>query len=533
MLFGLRRFRSQRFERIDSVRGGKPLIDNTLHATGREITGIAQRDPSRPAIISTEGTMTFGELDVQVDALAAAFSRAGLQAGDVVALLSRNRPEWMVTYEAALRAGVILLPVNWHLEADDVHYVLTDSGAKALVAESHFIHQAQSAPDAISLRIAIGEPIDGFQTWDEALRSAPIPSPERPRGTQMIYTSGTTGRPKGVRHDPQPSTAAAAAGTAMVAMFGMDGDSGDSMLCTAPLYHSGPSRLCLEWPLGAGVTVILMDRFDPRQALELIDDHAITHAFFVPTMFNRMLTVPDRESFDVSTLRFVLHGAGPCTVAVKQSMFDWFGPVIHEIYAASEGPGTWITPQEWLAHPGSVGRVDPERISIRRDDRSPADIDELGTVWFFSTSQFRYHGDPEKTATTYDESGHWYTVGDRGHIDTDGYLYLSGRTAECINCGGVNIYPARIDEALAAAPGIIDGAAFGLPDEDLGEIVAAAIVIPAGASADEFIESTINFCQQNIGSQLTPRRVFIVDELPRSDAGKLYRSRLVEKYSDR
>ena len=166
--------------------------------------------------------MTFGELDAQVDALAATFSQAGLEAGDVVALLSRNRPEWMVTYEAALRAGVILLPVNWHLEADDVHYVLTDSGAKALVAESHFIHQAQSAPDAISLRIAIGEPIDDFQTWEEALRSAPIPSPERPRGTQMIYTSGTTGRPKGVRHDPQPSTAAAAAGTAMVAMFGMD-----------------------------------------------------------------------------------------------------------------------------------------------------------------------------------------------------------------------------------------------------------------------------------------------------------------------
>ena len=513
------------------------MIDDIRHASGREISAIAQRDPDRPAIITTAGdTMTFGELEEQVDALASTFARAGLEVGDVVALLSRNRPEWMVTYEAALRAGVVLLPVNWHLEADDVQYVLIDSGAKALILDADLAQHAFAAPESIATRIAIGGLIDGFRSWDEAIGRAPdspdpVRSPERPRGTQMIYTSGTTGRPKGVRHDPQPSAGAAAAGTAMVAMFGMNGDDGDSMLCTAPLYHSGPSRLCLEWPLGAGVTVILMDRFEPRSALELIEEHSITHAFFVPTMFNRMLAVPDRESFDISSLRFVLHGAGPCTVAVKQSMFDWFGPIIHEIYAASEGPGTWITPQEWLAHPGSVGRVDPERICIRRDDRSPADPGESGTVWFFSASQFRYHGDPEKTATTYDESGHWYTVGDRGHVDADGYLHLSGRTAECINCGGVNIYPARIDEALLAAPGVIDGAAFGLPDADLGEIVAAAIVIPDGASAEEFIASPIDPCHHQAGSQLTPRRVFIVDELPRSDAGKLYRTRLVERFA--
>lgn len=507
------------------------MIDEHLHSTGREIAAIARRDPDRPAIITTDGgVMTFGELEQSVDAIASAFASAGLDTGDVVALLCRNRPEWMITYEAALRAGVTLLPVNWHLEADDIRYVLTDSGARALVAESTFAEQTDLTTDSLVLRISIGGSFDGAMTWDEAIDLGSAPSPERARGTQMIYTSGTTGRPKGVRHAPQPSAAAAAAGTAMVAMFGMNGDQGDSMLCTAPLYHSGPSRLCLEWPLGAGVAVVLMDRFEPRLALELIDARSITHAFFVPTMFNRMLALPERESFDVSSLRFVLHGAGPCTVATKQAMFDWFGPVIHEIYAASEGPGTWITPQEWLAHPGSVGRVDPERIRIRRDDRTSCDIDELGTVWFFSASKFRYHGDPEKTSTTYDESGEWYTVGDRGHIDADGYLYLSGRTAECINCGGVNIYPARIDEALASSPGVIDGAAFGLPDDDLGEIVAAAIVIPHDADADAIIASTIEHCRGTIGSQLTPKRVFIVDELPRSDAGKLYRSRLVQQF---
>jgi len=508
------------------------VIDETLHSIGREIAAYAERDPNRAAIITTDGAITtFGQLEHDVDALASVFASAGLETGDVVALLCRNRPEWMITYEAALRAGVTLLPVNWHLEADDVTYVLEDSGAKALVAESVFSPQAQGAADSLVLRIAIGGSISGFDSWDDVLTSSSSLAPERPRGTQMIYTSGTTGRPKGVRHDPQPSASAAAAGTAMVAMFGMDGDNGDSMLCTAPLYHSGPSRLCLEWPLGAGVAVVLMDRFEPRRALELINDFSITHAFFVPTMFNRMLAVPDRNSFDVSTLRFVLHGAGPCTVATKRSMFDWFGPVIHEIYAASEGPGTWITPQEWLAHPGSVGRVDPERIRIRRDDRTTADADELGTVWFFSASKFRYHGDPEKTATTYDDSGEWYTVGDRGHVDADGYLYLSGRTAECINSGGVNIYPARIDEALAAAPGVIDGAAFGLHDDDLGEIVAAAIVIPEGSNTEAMINSTIDYCREVVGSQLTPKRVFIVNELPRSDAGKLYRTRLVQQFS--
>lgn len=510
------------------------MIDDSLHASGREIRAVAGRDPDRPAIITADGAITtFGELESEVDALASVISGAGLGPGDVVAVLSRNRPEWIIAYEAALRAGVVLLPVNWHLEVDDVTYVLEDSGARALIAESHFAHQALVAPATIDLRISVGGPIEGFRTWREIITSASGPAPSRPRGTQMIYTSGTTGRPKGVRFPPQPSTTAAAAGTAMVAMFGMDGDAGDSMLCPAPLYHSGPSRICLEWPLGAGVTVVLMDRFDPHAALGLIERHGITHAFFVPTMFNRMLALPHRNDVDVSSLRFVLHGAGPCTVATKQAMLEWFGPIIHEIYAASEGPGTWITPEEWLEHPGSVGRVDPARLCIRRDDRSPADPDEVGTVWFSSPSPFHYHGDAEKTAATYDETGSWYTVGDRGHVDAQGYLFLSGRTAECINSGGVNIYPARIDEALGSAEGVLDGAAFGLPDEDLGEIVAAAIVIEEGADADQIIAATLAHCHRVIGAQLTPRRMFVVAELPRSDAGKLYRQRLTERFTDR
>ncbi len=326
----------------------------------------------------------------------------------------------------------------------------------------------------------------------------------------MIYTSGTTGRPKGVRQETA-TAAGTAIGETMVAMFGLDADRGDTMLCTAPLYHSGPSRICCEWPLGAGATVVLMERFDPRRALELIEEHAISHAFFVPTMFQRMLAVDDRERFDVSSLQFVLHGAGPCTAAVKQRMFDWFGPVIHEIYAASEGPGTWITPDEWLAHPGSVGKVDSARLQIRDDDGAVAPADVDGTVWFASTSPFRYHGDPEKTASTYDASGEWYTVGDRGRVDAEGYLFLTGRSAEVIIVGGVNLYPARIDEVLQAHPDLVDGAAFGLPDEELGEIVAAAVVAGPDAPVD-LEERVMAACRAELGSQMTPRRVVIVDE---------------------
>lgn len=500
---------------------------------GREIAAIATRDPARTAIHWAGGAVTFGDFERDVDALASAMAGAGLEVGDTVAVVCTNRPEWLVVLQASLRAGVRLVPVNWHLESDDVAYVLDDSGARGVFVESTLAHLLRRSRPA-HWTVSIGGVVDGTVEWRSALEAgrARGPSPVRPRGTQMIYTSGTTGRPKGVRHHPTPTSQAAAIGAAMVSMFGMDGDAGDSILCPAPLYHSGPIRLCGEWPLGAGVGVVLMDRFDPRATLELIERHRITHAFFVPTMFQRLLKVGDRTSFDVSSLRFVVHGAGPCARETKEAMLDWFGPVIHEIYAASEGPGTWITPEEWLAHPGSVGRADPTLIAVRRENGTPADPGEEGTVWSRSTSGFSYHGDDDKTAMTYDSSGEWFSVGDRGHLDEDGYLYLTGRTSECIISGGVNLYPRRVDDALATAPGIVDGAAFGIPDDELGEVLVAAVV-PADQDPDErrLQNDVIAHCRSLVGSQLTPHHVFIVDQIPRSDAGKLYRRRLTERFS--
>ena len=489
-----------------------------------EVHELALRFPDRPALILDDATtIDFATLDRRVDALAGWLQTvASVGPGDVVALMATNRPEWVETFQAALRIGARLVPVNWHLQADDAGYVIADAEATVLIVEDQFAATVAAAP-AHTLRLGAD--------YEAALAEARPVDRDRPRGSLMVYTSGTTGRPKGVRQDGPSTAAGAEIGAAMVAMFGLDADRGDTMLCPAPLYHSGPSRICCEWPLGAGAAVVLMERFDPRRALELIEEHGISHAFFVPTMFQRMLAVPDRDRFDVSSLRFVLHGAGPCSRSVKEEMFEWFGPVIHEMYAASEGPGTWITPEEWLAHPGSVGRADPSRMEIRDGDGRRADAGAEGVVWFAATAPFRYHGDPEKTAATFDVTGEWYTVGDRGRIDAEGYLFLTGRSAEVVVVGGVNVYPARIDEVLAAHPDVVDGAGFGLPDEEMGEVVAVAVVPRPGVDPDDVVERVRAACRRELGSQMTPRRVFVVDELPRSDAGKLYRRRLVDRFS--
>ncbi|MEY4131044.1 MAG: long-chain-fatty-acid--CoA ligase [Actinomycetota bacterium] len=507
------------------------MNDGNLAPFGRELSIVAEKYPNHPAVIYGDEQLTFTDFERACEQLASSLVAAGLNEGDVVALLCTNRPEWLITYQAALRAGLVFVPINWHLEADDIDYVINDCKARAVLFEDQFARLLPAKRND-RLFIAIGDSVQGSLHWNEALQQGRQAgeSPIRNRGTQMIYTSGTTGRPKGVKPAQTSSETTSAVGAAMVGMFGMDPARGDKILCPAPLYHSGPSRICCEWPLGAGVGVVLMPKFDAEQALQLIERYEISHAFFVPTMFQRMLKVEQREKYDVSSLRFVLHGAGPCTVAAKQQMFAWFGPIIHEMYAASEGPGTWITPEEWLAHPGSVGKIDPSRIEIRDDNRTALGPDEEGVVWFRSVSGFEYHDDPEKTAATYDETKEWYTVGDRGRIDSEGYLFLTGRTSECIVSGGVNLYPARVDEALALCPDIVDGAAFGIADEDLGEILVAAVI--AKNHADQATAERItDFCRTNVGSQLTPRKIFFVDELPRSDAGKLYRKRLSQQFS--
>ena len=512
------------------------------YATGTEVAVVAAKWPDRVALtLATPDpglapTLTFSQLEANINRLVGAFRAGGLEPGDGVALLCSNRPEWIEVFWATQRSGLRLIPVNWHLEASDVAYVVSDSGARGLVAEAKFAQLAGAAATT-DFRLCVGGDISGFEAYEAALAEQPpdlITDPSL--GTMMIYTSGTTGRPKGVRH-PDPDGAARAGAASITGLFDFRPGEGDVMLCTAPLYHSGPSRICNEWPLGAGIGVVLMNRFDAAQTLELIERHRVTHAFMVPTMFHRLLALPRevRNRHDLSTLRFVLHGAAPTTVESKRAMIEWLGPIVHEMFAATEGFGTWITPTEWLDHPGSVGLANPDAILILDDVGAPVGPDVDGTIYFRSRGAegFRYHEDSTRTAGAHDGTGEWFTVGDMGRVDASGYLYLTGRDADVIITGGVNLYPARIDEALLDHPAVVDACSFGIPDDDYGEIVMAHVIVADGIEPGHDLEAELlEHCRATIGTQMSPRSVVFVDSLPRTEAGKLYRQRVRAPYWD-
>jgi long-chain acyl-CoA synthetase len=348
----------------------------------------------------------------------------------------------------------------------------------------------------------------------------------------MLYTSGTTGRPKGVDRPPVKPAAA-------VNFGGYDDEhGGDVHLCTGPLYHAAPLAFSLATPLAAGATVVVMERWDALHALELIERHRVTHTHMVPTMFHRLLALPDdvRASVDVSSVRFIVHGAAPCPVPVKQGIIDWFGPVVWEYYAATEGTGSFVDSATWLAHPGTVGRPTPPGQVIVGDDRGePLPTGEVGLLYLRAApdgARFNYFKDEAKTASTY--RGDYFTLGDVGYLDDDGYLYLTDRTANLIISGGVNIYPAEVDAVLLEHPAVADAAVIGAPDEEWGEIVVAVVELRDGVEAtDELTADLARHCRERLAGFKCPRRFDVVDALPRADNGKIYKHRLRAEYRER
>jgi long-chain acyl-CoA synthetase len=503
---------------------------------------IAMKQPDLPAVIEPDGTVvSYAELAARADQAGRGLRALGLRPGDCVAGMLSNSSAVLALFFAAMETGLYVVPVNWHLAAAEVAYILGDSGAGAFVADERFAAVATAAADQAGIapdaRFAVGA-VPGF-TPLSFLGAGGEGRPEgRTQGAPMVYTSGTTGRPKGVRRaltgaDPDDVPAAS---TWFFALFGLAPFAGHVHLCCSPLYHTAVLNFATI-SVQLGHPVVLMDGFDPETMLALIQRHRVTHTHMVPTQFRRLLALPAdvRSAYDVGSMRAAIHSAAPCPQEVKRKMLDWWGPVITEYYAATEGGGTGITAQEWLERPGSVGRPwlgSEVRILDEHGDDLPTG--QRGLVYMrMGTTTFDYHKDREKTAAA--RAKGMFTVGDIGYLDADGYLYLCDRKGDMIISGGVNIYPAEIESELSCHPAVADVAVFGIPHEEWGEEI-KAVVQPADgvAPGPDLTAQLLAFLAGRIARFKLPRTIDYVAELPRDPNGKLYKRRLRDPYwSDR
>jgi long-chain acyl-CoA synthetase len=504
--------------------------------------GIAATTPQEQALIEPDGrTVSYGELAAAADRIGRGLQALGLRPGDAVAGLLPNSGAMIALTFAALETGLYMVPVNSHLTAAEVAYILQDSGAAAFVADERFAQAAVAAAGEAGIepdrRFAVGD-IPGFAPLAALGGAATLGSSDRPdprtSGALMMYTSGTSGRPKGVRRaltgaDPDQAPMAA---PWFFSLFGLKPFDGHVHLCCSPLYHTAVLNFATI-SVQLGHPVVLMDRFEPQEMLRLIAQHHVTHTHMVPTQFRRLLALPGqtRQKYDVSSLRAAIHGAAPCPPEVKRRMLDWWGPVVIEYYAASEGGGTVIMAEDWLAHPGSVGRPWPvSEVHILDEDGNDVAAGEPGLVYLrMGSTTFDYYHDEAKTLASRKRG--LFTVGDIGYLDADGYLYLCDRGSDMIISGGVNIYPAEIESELACHPKVADVAVFGIPHDDWGEEIKAVVEPAYGALPGPALTAELlAFLATRIAKFKLPRTIDYVAELPRDPNGKLYKRRLRDPY---
>jgi long-chain acyl-CoA synthetase len=497
----------------------------------------ASTRPDKPALImaGTGQTVSYAELDANTNRAAHLFRSLGLGHGDTIAICMENRAEFFDLVWGAQRAGLVYVAISNRLTASEIDYILSDSSAQALFA-SPYLGPILDQLESPVKRYILGADKAGWVRLEDALADMPdTPVPDERAGTDMLYSSGTTGRPKGVRLPlPVDPDIAAVSPLAMIAAgaFTFTGDS--IYLSPAPLYHAAPLRWCMSVHRLGG-TVVVMEKFDPEAALAAIEKYGITDSQWVPTHFVRMLKLPDdvRARHDVSTLKCAVHAAAPCPVPIKQAMIEWWGPVLREYYAGTEGNGfTFISSEEWLAHPGSVGRPLNAVIHICDEDGEEVPTGAEGVIYFESESQFSYHNDPVKTA----ESRHprqptWSMLGDVGKVDEEGFLYLTDRKSFMIISGGVNIYPQEIENHLVTHPKVRDVAVVGGPHDDMGEEV-IAVIQPAdmAEAGDALRDELIAYAREKLSGVKVPRRIDFREELPRHDTGKLYKRLLRDEY---
>ena len=499
----------------------------------------AAKTPDKPAIIMAGSgeTVTYAELDETANRLSQLFHRAGLRPGDHVAFVMENRAEYLAIAWGAHYAGLYYTAISSRLTSEELGYIIEDSESRALIASPYMAESLADLEDTLAkleIRLSVGGELPGFDSFEEALAKAPNePLADRVEGLPMLYSSGTTGRPKGVK--PKLTGDPLGSGDGLTAMVKLlwQGSEDSVYLSPAPLYHSAPLRFCTQF-LRIGGTVVVMERFDAEAALAAIEAHRVTHSQWVPTMFVRMLKLDPavRAKYDVSSLGFAIHAAAPCPIAVKEQMLDWWGPIVHEYYAGTEGNGfCYASPQDWLAHKGTVGRPISGELHIVDDEGNEVPVGEEGGVYFGGgMQQFEYHNDPEKTKAGRLANG-WSTLGDIGRVDEDGFLYLTDRKANMIISGGVNIYPQETENVLTIHPKVQDVAVFGVPNADFGEEVKAVVQPVDPADAGEALErELIAYCREHLADVKCPRSIDFRDELPRHPTGKLYKRLLKDEY---
>ena len=501
----------------------------------------ASETPGKLALIESEGgkALTFAELDDRVQRASAWLIAEGYGAGDSIMLLLENRAEIVELGLAARRAGLYFVVVSTHLAPPELAHIVRDSGARMLIVSQQTVAQVQPLcallPESALDLVCVGDNAHGLVSYEARLAAAdPLMRWDpRPLGRDMLYSSGTTGFPKGVRRalvppecrdEPEPEV------VNWQKTFGFDESA--VYLSPAPLYHAAPLRYVMR-TVEVGGTVVMMRKFDPRQALALIAQYGVTHSQWVPTMFVRMLEIPEpeRAAIDLRSMRVAIHAAAPCPPHVKEAMLDWWGDILVEYYAGSEGFGvTVIGAREWRSHRGSVGRATLGRIHIVGEDGQELPSGEIGKIYFSDGPAFAYWNDPQKTREAFNDKG-WATYGDMGYVDAEGYLYLADRRTDLILSGGVNVYPQEIENALALHPDVQDVAVVGVPDPTFGQVPKAIVQLrdPAHACEDKALE-LIAFCEGLLSRVKMPRTIVFEENLPRLETGKLLRRVLKEKY---
>ncbi|MEW9527233.1 acyl-CoA synthetase [Microbispora sp. NPDC049125] len=511
---------------------------------------LAQADPGWVAAIDPGGAEhTAGELLARANRLVHGLRGLGLRVGDAVCGLVPNGADGLTLYLAAMQAGWYYTPVNWHLTGPEIGYIVSDSEAKAF-----FVHERYAAEGARGAEesgigadrcFAFGT-VDGFRPVAELTAGHGDGMPEgRTAGAAMHYTSGTTGRPKGVRRpltglDPDD---AAERMTFLLTLFGVTPGRPNAHLVTSPSYHTAVTQFGAT-SLHMGHTLVYMDRWDAEEALRLCERHRVTSSHMVPTHFKRLLSLPEevRRAYDLSSLRWMIHAAAPCPVPVKRQMLEWWGDVVYEYYAATEGGGTIATPEDWKKHPGTVGKAWPiSELLIVDDDLQEVPTGTPGTIYMkMAGLAFEYKGDPDKTAanrfsaparTGAGGDTAFFTVGDIGYLDEDGFLFLCDRKADMIISGGTNIYPAEIENELLIHPKVADVAVFGVPDDEWGEQIKAIVEAAPGATpGPELAEEILGSLEGRLSRMKWPKSVEFIEEMPREPNGKLLKRKLRAPY---